>query len=70
MAKDSENYVKGARNEDIDNPAVTPKSKGVERLANGARSTTTVSGDLMDRYKQQYSKNPPVLEEDPLGPLY
>lgn len=39
-------------------PPVTPKSKGVERLSPGSRSEQ-VGGDLYDRYRQQYGKNPP-----------
>ncbi|QIG66845.1 hypothetical protein EVB41_015 [Rhizobium phage RHph_TM3_14A] len=43
-------------------PPVTPKSKGVEHLTTGSRSQT-VGGDIIDRYRQQYSKNPPPRED-------
>ncbi len=39
-------------------PPVTPKSKGVEQVPFGSRAQT-VDGDLYDRNRQQYGKNPP-----------
>jgi hypothetical protein len=39
-------------------PPITPKSKGVEQVPSGSRAQT-VGGDLYDRHRQQYGKNPP-----------
>lgn len=44
-------------------PPVSPKSKGVERLPANTKAQT-VAGDLYDRQRSQYSKEPP-LSDDP-----
>lgn len=48
-------------------PPVTPKSKSRENLDRHERANT--GGDVVDRYRGQYSKNPPV-REDPFETIY
>lgn len=45
--------------------AVTPKSKSIDRLEKGGRANT--GGDPYDRYRGQYSKNPPPSNDFDFG---
>jgi len=55
-----------AENEKKGVPTVTPKSKGIERLPPNTKAQT-VAGDLYDRQRSQYSKNPPPTEDPFFG---
>lgn len=43
-------------------PPVAPKSKGVEQVPMGTKAQT-VAGDLYDRQRSQYGKNPPPMKD-------
>lgn len=47
-------------------PPVTPKSVKRENLERGQRAD--MGGDQFDRARGNYSKNPPVREDDPFAP--
>lgn len=47
-------------------PPITPKSTSRQNLETGQRADT--GGDQYDRATGQYSKNPPVRDEDPFAP--
>lgn len=44
-------------------PPITPKSKSREDLGRDQKANT--GGEVYDRYRGQYSKNPPVSNTDP-----
>lgn len=48
-------------------PPVANKTTKLQNLENGQRADT--GGDQYDRAMGQYSKNPPVRDEDPFAPF-
>ena len=51
-----------AENEPKGVPPITPKSKGIEQLPPNTKAQT-LAGDLYDRQRSQYGKNPPPKDD-------
>lgn len=48
-------------------PAVSPKSKRLQKLGPGEKADT--GGDWYDRMRGNYAKNPPPSEDSPFYPM-